>query len=143
MDYYVNYLTESSGVSEFILPSIAALENGQYGKFLKLKQQNQDYLLYPYLEYYDLRQRLSTADKLEVVSFIDKYKDTLLSDRIKTKWLYELGKQSHWREFLKYYNGQAAVTLKCFHLRAKLILDSSKKANNKALEEAKSFSVQS
>ncbi len=50
-------------------------QNGQHEKFIKLKQRNQDYLLYPYLEYYDLRQRLSTADKLEVVSFIDKYKE--------------------------------------------------------------------
>jgi len=128
-----------TGKRNDFIQAIAALENGQYGKFLSLKQRNQDYLLYPYLEYYDLRQRLSTADKLEVVSFIDKYKDTLLSDRIKTKWLYELGKQSHWREFSKYYNGQAAVTLKCYHLRAKLILESSKKANSKALEEAKSL----
>ena len=116
--------------------AVAALENGEYKKFLTLKQRNKDYLLYPYLEYYDLRLRLPTATNDEFDTFIDKYKDTHLSNRLTTKWLYELGKKNRWRDFLHYYDGQGAVALQCYHLRASLILGNSKKSNADALDKA-------
>jgi len=117
--------------------AIAALESGKHNTFLKLKQQNKNYLLYPYLEFYELRQRLSTATNDEFDAFINNYKVTHLSDRLRTKWLYELGKKSRWRDFLHYYEERRAVELKCYYLRAKLILENSKKANNDALLDAK------
>jgi len=117
--------------------AVAALESGDYNKFLRLKQRNKDYLLYPYLEYYELRQRLSTATNDEFDAFINRYKGTHLSYRLTTKWLFQLGKKNRWRDYVKYYDERRAVELKCYHLRARLILENSKKANNDALAKAK------
>ena len=41
--------------------AIKALEVGDYDRFKQLADRNRDYLLYPYLHYYDLKARLSSA----------------------------------------------------------------------------------
>ncbi len=115
--------------------AVTALENGQHKKFLALKQKNINYILYPYLEYYDLRQRMSTATNDEVDEFLANYKNTVISNRLVRTWLYELGKKNRWRDYLQYYEGQGTVSLKCYYLRARLILENAEKANKDALAQ--------
>ena len=117
--------------------AVTALENGQLETFESLKTQNTDYLLYPYLEYYDLRNRLSSATDEELMAFINTYDTTPLSYRLRTQWLYRLAEDQRWDQYLKVYKRQGGAKLQCAHLHAKLATDNSKKTAKQVLRATK------
>jgi len=99
--------------------AVKAIENGELDNFQALKAQSTDYILYPYLEYYDLRNRLSSATDDELFEFINKYQSTPLSYKIRTQWLYRLAEDQRWEQYLKVYKGQGGAKLTCAYLQAK------------------------
>lgn len=107
--------------------AVEALENGDLDTFATLKAQSADYILYPYLDYFDLRNRLSSASDEELIAFIDTYKDTPLSYRIRTQWLYRLAEDQRWEQYLKVYKQQGGTKLRCAYHHARLATDKSKK----------------
>lgn len=107
--------------------AVAALEVGDLDSFASLKAQSTDYLLYPYLVYYDLRNRLSSASDDELMGFINTYDSTPLSYRIRTQWLYRLAEDKRWDQYLKVYKHQGGAKLQCAYLHAKLATDKGKK----------------
>lgn len=115
--------------------AVAALEAGQLDNFAALKAQSTDYILYPYLEYYDIRNRLSSTTDEELMQFINTYDTTPLSYRIRTQWLYRLAEDKRWDQFLKVFKGQGGTKLSCAHLDAQLSTDNSK-ATEKAVLRA-------
>jgi len=114
--------------------AVAAIESGQLENFAALKAQSTDYVLYPYLEYYDLRNRLSSSTDEELTSFIDTYDTTPLSYRLRTQWLYRLAEDKRWDQFLHVYKGQGGAKLRCAYLEATLSKDNSKATLKSVLE---------
>jgi len=117
--------------------AVAAIEAGQLENFAALKAQSTDYVLYPYLEYYDIRNRLSSSSDEELMLFIDTYDTFPLSNRLRTQWLYRLAEDRRWDQFLKIYKGQGGTKLSCAHLDAKLSTDSSSATLNSVLKSTK------
>ena len=117
--------------------AVAALEAGKLDKFATLKSQSTDYILYPYLEYYDIRNRLSSTSDEELMSFINTYDTTPLSYRLRTQWLYRLAEDKRWDQFLKVYKGQGGTKLECAHLDAQLSTDNSKATLKSVLRSTK------
>jgi len=107
--------------------AVDALEEGDLDKFATLKEQSTDYILYPYLEYFDLRNRLSSASDEELITFIESYKDTPLSYRIRIQWLYRLAEDQRWEQYLKVYKQQGGAKLRCAYHHARLATDNSRK----------------
>jgi len=107
--------------------AVEALENGDLDTFATLKNQSTDYILYPYLEYFDLRNRLSSASDEELMTFIEAYKETPLSYRIRTQWLYRLAEDQRWDQYLKVYKQQGGAKLRCAYQHARLATNNSKK----------------
>lgn len=105
--------------------AVSALEAGELDNFAALKAQSTDYILYPYLEYYDLRNRLSSSSDDELIQFIDTYDTMPLSYRLRTQWLYRLAEDKRWDQYLKVYKGQGGAKLECAHLEARLSTDKS------------------
>ena len=116
--------------------AIAALESGRYDSFKNLAGQNTDYILYPYLEYYDLRERLANASEEDISGFLTKYSDMPISWHLRSRWLFELAENNHWDTYVKYYTGQRNIKLKCYYLHAQLQTDHGKKTLNSVLHEA-------
>ena len=116
--------------------ALEALDNGAQDVYQSLKELSKDYILYPYLVYYDLNDRLDSANADEIMSFIENYKDTPLSNRLRWQWLYDLGEAQDWRKFLSVYNGERNSTLRCYNLSARLSLDPSPETLRKVLAEA-------
>ena len=116
--------------------AITALETGQYDNFKNLAEQNTDYILYPYLVYYELRDRLASASDEEVSRFLEKYSDMPISGQLRNRWLFELAEKNRWEAFNKYYTGQSNVKLKCNYLTSQLKVDNSKVTLQKVLAEA-------
>ena len=117
--------------------AIAALESGDLDNFATLKAQSTDYILYPYLEYYDIRNRLSSTSDDELMAFINTYDTTPLSYRLRTQWLYRLAEDKRWDQYLKVYKGQGGAKLECAHLEARLSTDKSKSTLKAVLRATK------
>ena len=124
---------------ELFSDAVTALENGQLENFEALKEQSKDYILYPYLEFYDIRNRLSSTSDEELMSFINTYDTTPLSYRLRTQWLYRLAEDKRWDQYLKVYKGQGGTKLKCALLDAKLATNKSKKTLKSVLKATKNL----
>ena len=121
--------------------AVEALENGDLDTFNSLKAQSTDYILYPYLAYYDLRNRLSSATDEELMSFIENYSSIPLSYRIRTQWLYRLAEDQRWKQYLKVYKQQGGAKLSCAYLHARLATDKSRKTYKSVMLSTKKLWV--
>jgi len=117
---------------ELFLKAEAALEAGDSNTLNQLKQQLTHYPLYGYLDYWQLRRRLSKASTGEVDRFLDKYQVQPIAALLRSSWLHQLGKRGDWNNYLRFYQPQNSVTLQCYHLRARL----AKGDRDEALQEA-------
>jgi soluble lytic murein transglycosylase len=97
-----------------------ALEARDTQRFRQITGQLRDYPLYSYLEYMDLRQRISRAGKGEIDLFLKTWSDQPVSKRLKQAWLYSLARQQRWQQFLDYYDGSGSVELQCHALQARI-----------------------
>ncbi len=97
-----------------------ALNEKRLDEFRRLGEQLVDYPLYPYLEYWQLLDRLGSAPPGDILDFIQRYEELPLSERLRRSWLYQLARKRDWKRFLAHYQGQQPVRLQCHRLRAQL-----------------------
>jgi soluble lytic murein transglycosylase len=97
-----------------------ALQNRDPQGFRKIAAQLHDYPLYSYLEYMELRQRISRAGSSEIDRFLETWADQPVSKRLQRVWLYSLARQRRWPQFLEYYDGSGGVRLQCHALQARI-----------------------
>jgi soluble lytic murein transglycosylase len=94
------------------------LRQGASADFRRMANSLRSYALYPYLQYYELRGRLSRASDREVKTFLENYPDLAVTSLTRKRWLRELGKRKKWRTFLSHYVVTSDAELQCFQLRA-------------------------
>ena len=111
-----------------------AFKAGDTSRFNQLKQQLIDYPLYPYLEYWPLRRKLSKAKPDEVENFLQKYDAQPVGWRLRSAWLQRLGKRKDWDNYLRFYDSQNSVTLQCYDVRARLAKGDRQQALKDALD---------
>lgn len=58
-----------------------------------------DHVLAPYVEFWQLRQRLDDRPAEEVLRFLDRHSGTLLAEYLRRDWLKVLGRKSDWERF--------------------------------------------
>ncbi len=90
-----------------------ALDRRQPHTFHRLLGQLQDYPLYPYLVYEDLRRRLSRASDKEVNGFLTAYADTPLAPRLRRTWIKRLYEQKRWKEVVASYHSSSDAATRC------------------------------
>lgn len=100
------------------LAAEAALQMGQEHRYRRLKVGLRDYPLYPYLEYAELRGRLSRADSAELKDFLERYADTPLARQLRGAWLDKLAERGSWQQFVEAYTHSERVSRRCQWLRA-------------------------
>ncbi len=98
-----------------------ALRLGQMSRFEALTARLRDYVLYPYLRYYQLRPNLARLAPPEVAAFLEAYPDSILATRLRTAWLERLAKEGRWGEFLSFYRPQEDLGMRCYELYARLV----------------------
>jgi len=97
-----------------------ALDKNRLGEYRRLAGQLQDYPLYPYLQFKELRRHLRTADPDEVTAFMEQHEDDPLGWRLRQSWLYSLAKQRDWPRFLEAWRDRQPVKLQCYKLQAQI-----------------------
>lgn len=95
-----------------------ALLRGDHERFSKLKEESSDYVLYPYLEYWELRRYLSQASSDDVDNFIKRFPDTPMVDNLRSAWLRLLARREQWAEYLKFHKPTRNTSAQCRELLA-------------------------
>ncbi len=112
-----------------------ALAVGKQQEFEYLATQLQDYPLYPYLRYEELRRRISTAPEKDVRAFLDNYSYIPAARRIRKAWLDVLMKRGQHRKFQQYYERHNNVAHNCFDLQVRMSAGNAPDA----IDEIKAF----
>src|SRR6476660_2847151 len=77
----------------------AAFERGDWRQLDALAPALSGHVLARYVEYWQLKSRLDAAAPEAVQSFVARYPDGPLSDRLRVDWLKVLGKRGDWNRF--------------------------------------------
>ncbi len=97
-----------------------ALAQRQLPRFRELLPRLEDYPLYPYLRYQDLKHRLQHASQREIDRFLDNYATLPIADSLRRQVLRRAAKRRDWQTYLHYYRPTQNVTLQCHYLTARL-----------------------
>ncbi len=87
----------------------------------------QNYPLYPYLIYWQLRAELEHQDNTAIQGYLDTYSELPTSSLLRGSWLRHLAKVSNWQDFLQFYRG-GGTTMQCYLHTAQLRTGEKKKA---------------
>ena len=97
-----------------------AASRGDHAAFLQHRQGLEQYILFPYLQYEDLRNRRARVDPAEMASFLQQHEDWAFTAGLKTAWLKTLGRQGRW-EALRTHGAESRDTVvRCYHARARI-----------------------
>lgn len=94
------------------------LRQGQLREYRKLAAELEDYALYPYLDYYRIRNRLSSTSNRDVLSFLERHAELPVAPLLRKRWLRELGKNRQWRTLREHYQPTSNAEIRCYYLRA-------------------------
>jgi soluble lytic murein transglycosylase len=113
-----------------------ALSLNQLTQYRQLKAKLTDYPLFPYLEYEELERKLNRLPRAEVESFLERYPDSYLADKLAQRWLRALASQQQWDQYRLFYHPRFAkdAELACHALQARL-----KTGDLTALDEVESL----
>lgn len=96
-----------------------ALSQGRTATYAALAKQLDDYPLRPYLDYYRLRARLSSASTNQVLEFYRANGNDLpVAKLLYNRWLRLLGQRRQWQTLKAHYEPTSSATVQCYHLRA-------------------------
>jgi soluble lytic murein transglycosylase len=96
------------------------LTTGNTTGFRRSRQALDDYVLAPYLDYYDVQTRLTSVSDAEMQSFQQRYESLPVAPILHQRWLRQLGARSEWRRLLTHYRPSSDAELRCYHQRARL-----------------------
>ncbi len=88
--------------SEFIAAR-QAFQSGNGKRLDEYAPRLKRHVLWPYIEYYQLRMQLRTTDMASIRHFLSRYEGSLVGDRLRSDWLKILGKSQQWQIFDKEY----------------------------------------
>ena len=95
-----------------------ALRAGDMRAYRRELARLDDYPLRPYLDFQALTRDLVAVRASEVDDFLAAWPDTVLADRLRSRWLDHLAKQRRWSAYLEYYRPTSSVTRQCHRLNA-------------------------
>ncbi len=118
---------ESGGLSDRYAPQrgsfekvLAAQSAGRHKLAGQLALGLEEYPLYPYYVYNDLRRRLHHHPSDAVARFLSVYDNSFLSVRLREEWLTQLSRAGRWQAFLDFYRPSDNLKLRCLQLTARL-----------------------
>ncbi|MGK2924681.1 MAG: transglycosylase SLT domain-containing protein [Lysobacterales bacterium] len=98
-----------------------AAARGDRGTFNQMLPGLRGYLLFPYLQYEDLRHRRERVPAEEMAAFLEQHADWAFTGGLRTSWLKTLGKQGRWDDLLTYAEGAEDSEVQCRVAHARLL----------------------
>ena len=78
------------------------------------------YLLYPYLQYEDLRHRRAAVPEAQMAAFIAAHRDWAFTDGLEIAWLRTLGERGRWAAVLEHGAGSNDTEVRCHVAHARI-----------------------
>ena len=97
-----------------------AARNGDRKAFEQALPGLEDYLLYPYLRYEDLRHRRARVAVDEMAGFLDAHRGWAFTPALQTTWLRSLGKRGRWKALLEHGAASRDTEVRCYVAQARL-----------------------
>ncbi|MEJ2143090.1 MAG: transglycosylase SLT domain-containing protein [Gammaproteobacteria bacterium] len=121
---------ELSEMRRLFVMANSALERGQISRYRHLAKKLENYPLYPYLIYEELRRNLKKARTADIQAFLTTYEDTPLARKLHYRWLKTLARQKRVNELIEYYQTTSDKSLHCAYARALYSTGHSERAHN-------------
>ncbi len=101
------------------LAAKAAFDRGDRARLEALAPRVSGHVLEPYVEYWRLKSRLDNASDDDVRSFLARWPESPLADRLRAEWLKSLGKRAQWDAFGAEYSPAAGedAELACYGIQ--------------------------
>ncbi|MCG5509859.1 transglycosylase SLT domain-containing protein [Ectothiorhodospira lacustris] len=112
--------TGTDAQRERFLQTERALQQGNRTAFQQGIRELQDYALLPYLIHADLNARFPRIEPGELDRFLERWGDSHLGHRLRTRWLTHLAGQGRWEDYLRHYQGGLGATHTCQYHNALL-----------------------
>lgn len=109
-----------------------AAKRGDHDRFRQVKDSLQGYVLFPFLQYEDYRNRRSKVPVEEMAGFLDTHRDWTFSQGLRNAWLRSLAKRKRWADFVAHSEGVSNTVLRCQRLRGQIILKQGEGLLNEA-----------
>lgn len=89
------------------------------------KKELQDYVLYPYLSYLDIKYHFKSTPESQIDHFLERYPNSTLTPFLIKHYLEYLGKNHYSERYLKYYKlrPQSDPKLQCYYFDARIRLN--------------------
>ncbi len=97
-----------------------AATEGKRDVYRQLMPTLQDYVLYPYLKYEDLRFRRAHVSDEEMTSFLESHQDWAFTSGLKRAWLRTLGDRGRWDSLLLYARDSKDTEVQCSLAHARI-----------------------
>jgi len=98
-----------------------AAAHGSRADFERLMPELEDYLLYPYLRYEDLRFRRAKVPDEEMAAFLAQHLDWAFTPGLERAWLRTLGQRDQWNSLIQYAPGSLDDTeVDCYLAQARI-----------------------
>lgn len=91
---------------------------GEHAAFTLQSQGLENYILYPYLVYEDMRHRRASVPPAVMASFLERHKDWAFSAGLRTSWQKTLGQQGQWKALRDYASDASDTTVRCLYTRS-------------------------
>ena len=100
-----------------------AARKGDHTGFNQIKNGLRDYVLFPYLQYEDYRNRRARIPVKEMTDFLNTHKDWAFSAGLRNAWLKSLAEKGRWADLVAHSEGVSDTVLRCQRNRGKIILN--------------------
>ena len=105
---------------EEFLRAWQAAREGNRALYHQLMPDLQGYLLYPYLQYEDLRFRRASVDAQEMADFLQTHEDWPFTSALRKVWLRSLGEKGRWDDLLLYAGDATDTEIRCYQAQARI-----------------------
>ncbi|MEE3278504.1 MAG: transglycosylase SLT domain-containing protein [Pseudomonadota bacterium] len=98
--------------------AVFAIETGRLREFRRLREELGDYVLKPYLDFFEARRRISSIDTSTAARLREQWQETPIEQRFFRLWLKTQAKRGRWSHYLENYEPTRDVEAQCYYLRA-------------------------
>ena len=98
--------------------AVFAIETGRLREFRRLQEELGDYVLKPYLDFFEAKRRISSLRTSTAIKLREQWKETPIEQRFFRLWLATQAKRGRWSRYLEHYEPSGGAEAQCYYLRA-------------------------
>jgi len=98
--------------------AVFAIETGRLREFRKLREELGDYVLKPYLDFFEAKRRISSLGTSTAKKLREQWEETPIEQRFFRLWLATQAKRGRWSRYLEHYEPSGGAEAQCSYLRA-------------------------